>query len=304
MINKIDINSESREVFEHLNIKNPVLLGKGDEGSVYEHGMDALKIYAQNPDLEYLNGLQKFQNELAKNDFTFDTPQIYEIGNINGSFYTIEKRLKGTQMDKAIIEMNTRDRQTLFHGYYEAIRQVNSISFPNYPYGQIIKTKESMNSESWTDYLIQTLDFKKTKMLLSSKGQISNFDKKLELFKNLIHKHLQTNQKQLVHCDYYLTNVLVDKAKISAILDFSGHTSIGDPKLDVASVIMWNMIDPNVKEEDYKFLFDIAKKDFGDNIQMYSDLYLLYSGFYFTDMNDPTFSVNILNNNDHWRKYT
>lgn len=293
----------NNEILMRLNVRKPVLLGKGDEGSVYEYGEDALKIYTQNPDIDYLDGLQKFQNELAKNDFTFDTPQIYEIGNINETFYTIEKKLSGIQMDKAIIEMNTRDRQTLYHSYYKAIRHVNSVSFPNHPYGQIIKKEESMNSESWTDYLIQTLDFKKTKMLLSTKGQIPNFDKKLEAYKKLIQKYLQTNQKQLVHCDYYLTNVLVDKTKISAVLDFSGHTSVGDPKLDIASVLTWNMIDPNIKEEDYKFLFDVAKKDFGAEIEMYADLYLLYSGFYFTDMNDPKFSINILNNKNLWRKY-
>ncbi len=300
---KIDINTTTVEIFERFNIKKPLLLGKGDEGSVYEYEDKAIKIYSHTPDTQYLKELKKFQNELEKNSFTFETPQIYEIGNENGTFYTIEKRLKGVQMNKAIIEMNTHDRQVLYRSYYNAIKQVNAVSFSNLPYGQIIKTEESMNSECWTDYLIQTLDFKKTKMLLNTKSQIPNFDKKLELFKNLTQKYLQTNQKQLVHCDYYLTNVLVDKTNVSAVLDFSGHTSVGDPKLDIASVLTWNMIDPNVKEEDYKFLFDIAKKDFGDNIEMYADLYLLYSGFYFTDMNDPSFSIKILNNEKLWEKY-
>ncbi len=303
MGNKTNINTDHNKIFEKFNIKKPVFLGKGDEGFVYEYEDMAIKIYSYTPDTQYLKELQKFQNELAKNNFSFVTPQIYEFGDVYGIFYTIEKRLKGVQMDKSIIKMNTRDRQALYRSYYDAIKQVNAVSFPNLPFGQIINTEESMNSESWTDYLIQTLDFKKTKMLLNTKGQIPNFDKKLELFKNLIHKHLQTNQKQLVHCDYYLTNVLVDKTKISAVLDFSGHTSIGDPKLDISSVLMWNMIDPNVKEKDYKFLFDIAKKDFGDSIEMYSDLYLLYSGFYFTDMNDPCFSIKILNDKKLWEKY-
>ena len=178
------------------------------------------------------------------------------------------------------------------------------MTFPDLPYGQIIKTSESITSNSWTDFLVYVLDQKMVKIQDSIRRSVSDFDKKVEHFKTLIKRKLVSTQKSLVHCDYFLNNVLVnDDLTISAVLDFSVHAAVGDPKLDIAGVLTWNEIDPNVRPEDYMFLYGIAKKDYGDDIQAYADLYLLFSSFYFTDMDDPSFSVKNLNNDKLWSKY-
>jgi len=291
-------------VFNHLKIHNPVLLGKGGEGWIYEYGGDALKIYPRNTDKQYLKNIQAFQSVLAEQHFPFNTPQIFTVGEVDGILYTVEKRLQGVQMDKMMIGMSTVDRQRLYRNYYDAIRQVNTVMFPDLPYGQIIQTPESITSNSWTDFLIQTLDQKRIKTQDSMRRSVTDFDKKVELFKSLIQHHLMSTQKNLVHCDYFLNNVLVnDDLSISAVFDFSAHTAVGDPKLDIAGVLTWNEIDPNAKPEDYMFLYDVAKKDYGDDIEMYADLYLLFSSFYFADMDDPSFSVKNLNNELLWNKY-
>jgi hypothetical protein len=283
---------------------NPVLLGKGGEGWVYEYGNDALKVYPHNSDVQYLKNIQAFQGVLAKQHFTFDTPQIYEVGNVDGILYTVEKRLQGVQMDKKIVGMSTTDRQQLYRSYYDAIRQVNTVTFPDLSYGQIIKTSESITSDSWTDFLVQILDKKVAITHKKMQKIVPDYDKKVELFKLLIQKYLVSAQKNLVHCDYFLNNVLVnDDLAISAVLDFSVHAAVGDPKLDIAGVLTWNEEDPKVQPQDYIFLYDIAKKDYGDNITTYADLYMLFSSFYFTDMEDPSFSIKNLNNETMWRKY-
>ena len=208
-------------------------------------------------------------------------------------------------MDQKIINLNTTDRQKVYKNYYDAIRQIHAITFPTLPYGNIIKTTQSINSDSWTDYLIKVLIQKTTKTHSSMAHRISNYDQKIETMKLLIKKYLLSNQKCLIHCDYFLNNVLVnDSLDISAILDFSQHSAVGDPKLDIASVLTWNEIDPNVKQEDYIFLYDVAKKDYGDEIITYADLYLLFSSFYFADMEDPNFSMKHLNDNKLWSKYS
>jgi aminoglycoside phosphotransferase len=280
------------------------LLGHGGEGWIYEYGNDALKIYVRNSDKQYLKNIQLFQSNLKKQHFTFDIPQIYEIGEVDGILYTIEKRLQGVQMDKKIIGMSTPDRQKLYRSYYDAIRQVNAVTFSNLPYGQIIKTPESITSDSWTDFLVRVLDQKMVKTQDKMRLSVSDFDKKINLFKLLIQKHLVSTQKNLVHCDYFLNNVLVnDDLAISAVLDFSVHAAVGDPRLDIAGVLTWNGIDPNIKPEDYTFLYAIAKKDYGDDVSRFADLYLLYSSFYFSDMDDPSFSIKNLNNEKLWSKY-
>lgn len=292
-------------VSKKFKINNLHLLGSGGEGCIYDYNGDALKVYLHNPEEGYLSDLQKLQIELAKHKFTFSTPQIYEIGEVDGVSYTIEKRLKGVQMDYKLKELDRPKRQLLFRSYYEAIKQVNSLSFPNLPFGNIIKTGESINSDNWTDFLIKSVKYKIDKTPNKTKVCISRFDQKLEMFNKLTRKYLNSNEKRLVHCDYYQNNVLVDdNLSISAVLDFGVHTAIGDPRLDISSVIKWNTINPDVQTENYIFLLDIAKKDFGDDLGDIADLYLLYSSFYFLDMEDPSFSIKNLNNDKLWQKYT
>jgi len=207
-------------------------------------------------------------------------------------------------MDKKIIGLGKIDRQKLYRNYYKAIRQVNAVSFQNLPYGQIIKTSESITSDVWTDFLIRILELKMEKIQESTRRSISDFDSKIVLFKILIKQNLASTQKNLVHCDYFINNVLVkDDLTISAILDFSVHAAVGDPRLDIAGVLTWNEIDPNINQEDYYFLYEIVKNDYGKDFQIYADLYLLFSSFYFADMDDPSFSVKNLNNDRIWSKY-
>jgi len=291
-------------VLQKFHINTPILLGKGGEGWIYEYGDDALKVYPRNSDMQYLKNVQAFQGTLAKHQFSFDIPQIYEVGQVDGILYTVEKRLRGIQMDKKIIGMNTQDRQKIYRSYYDAIRQVNAVTFPDLPYGQIIQTAESVTADSWTDFLVQVLDQKVAKTHETLRESVLDCDKKVELFKQLIQKHLISTQKNLVHCDYFLNNVLVDDdLAISAVLDFSLHAAVGDPRLDIAGVLTWNEIDPNVQRQDYTFLYDRAKKDYGDDIGTYTDLYLLFSSFYFADMDDPSFSIKNLNDAAIWEKY-
>ncbi len=292
-------------VLRGLKIDHPVLLGKGGEGWVYQYEENsALKIYPRSSDIEYLRNTQKFQDTLSKAKFSFATPQIEEIGEIDGILYTIEKRLHGTQMDKKIIDLPTADRQRLYRSYYEAIRQVGSVTFANLPYGQITDSKDTVRSESWTDFLITTLDRKLIKNGAELKHKILHLDEKVSMYKALIKSHLKSEKHQLVHSDYFLNNVLVDDLlNISAVLDFSVHAVVGDPLLDIAGVLTWNEIDPHVHPDDYMFLYDVAKSDYGGDIQTFADLYLIFSSFYFSDMDDPSFSIKNLNNENLWDKY-
>ena len=304
MIPDEELEKKIAVVFAKLHINAPFLLGKGGEGWVYEYGNDVLKVYTRNSDIQYLQNIQMFQSVLSKHTFSFDIPKIFEVGEVNGVLYTVEKRLHGIPMDKKIIGMSTKDRQKLYRSYYDAIREVNAVMFPEAPYGQIIKTNESITSDSWTNFLIRILDQKVTKTGDTMRVAISDFDNKVTLLKSLIQRYLPSDQKSLVHCDYFINNVLVDdNLKISAVLDFSVHAAVGDPRLDIAGVLTWNGIDHNVNPEDYSFLYDIAKKDYGEEIIMYEDLYLLFSSFYFADMDDPSFSVKNLNNGILWSKY-
>ncbi len=301
----LDTEAQSlvRRVFEKLRLHNPVLLGKGGEGLVYEYGANVLKIFPQSPDLHYLQDLELFQRGLANNHFTFLTPEILEVDSADGVTYTVEKRLRGVPMDKKLVDLGTADRQKVFASYYQAIRQVHQIKYPDLPFGQIIKTQESLSDTTWVGFLSALLDQKLRNTKTRMEHLVSDFDTKITHFHELIESQLVSSDRNLVHRDYYHNNVLVgDNLEISAVLDFSAHAVVGDPRMDISSVLTWNEINPVVRPSDYDFLFQLTQQDYGDGIKQTSDIYLMYSAFYFSDMADPSFSVEHLNNDALWKR--
>lgn len=297
-----ELETLKRIVFEKLWIKNPVLLGSGGEGLVFEYDEDrVVKIFPKSPDLAYLSDLQIFQHKLAELSFTFATPEILEIGSADGIIYTVERLLHGVPMDKALAGADTKDRQKMYESYYQAIKQIHAMQLPDLLFGQLIKTPESVTGSTWPEFLEKLLAQKIEKTRVRIAPLVDNFDQKLAQIRSLIVAELNSKEKKLVHRDYYLNNVLVgNNLEISAVLDFGAHAAVGDPRMDVASVLRWNEIDPNVKPEDYEFLYTQADADYGDDIQRVADIYLLYSAFYFSDMADPSFSVKHLNDDQLW----
>lgn len=63
-MNDQDVKQKADVVLSNLKINNPVLLGKGGEGWIYEYGNDALKIYPRLSDKSYLKILKFFKISL------------------------------------------------------------------------------------------------------------------------------------------------------------------------------------------------------------------------------------------------
>ena len=290
------------KILDTLHITSPQIIGKGGEGIILDYKGKALKIYYKATE-SYLHQLQNLQKDISSHDLSFAVPQILEIGNVEETFYTIENKLMGMQMDKMIPALSPKDRQTLFRSYYDAIKQIHSITLPDRSYGQLIDTPEKITSATWTDFLIQKLRQKVDKTKTRHANTVADYEQKALLLESIIKDKMHTEEKRLVHSDYYLNNVLVgDGLSISAVLDFSIHVVVGDPRLDISGVLTWNAMDKNIQPDDYSFLYEIARKDYGDDLDMYVDIYNLYSSFYYSDMSDASFSINNLNDDNIWKR--
>ncbi|MFA6572030.1 MAG: phosphotransferase, partial [Bacteroidota bacterium] len=107
------------------------------------------------------------------------------------------------------------------------------------------------------------------------------------------------------HCDYYLNNVLVNKnLEISAVLDFSVHASVGDKRIDVASLAYLNL-DKNIRPEYIEYLLNIAKSKYGDDVEKFIKIYGIYYGFYYADthefnMDSYKWCIGYINNDKNW----
>lgn len=295
-------------VLDKLHISEPILLGKGGEGYVflYRHG-DIIKIFTkQNINESYLQNLAKFQKKIAGKNLPFSIPEIKDIGTIDNTHYSIEKRLTGMNMDQKFPSLSTKEKYRLLKNYYEAIKALNAIELPEFPYGNIIETETAITDPTWSGFLI-----KKIRQRIGKAGKklfidVPDLEARIQQFEKIIQKELVINNKHFVHADYFPNQVLVDeKNSISAILDISYHAVSGDSRLDAASVVFFYGI-KNYLPEHVDYLVKLETIDYGDDIVKYNKIYKIYYCFYFSNIYSyiPSFYdivIKNLNDKNTWR---
>lgn len=287
-------------VLASLRIYDPQLLGKGGEGYIFAYKDKALKIYIRS-EMGYVRQVADLQTTLAGCGFPFSIPRITDIGQTGGSVYSVEDRLTGTPMDILMRSLPADKRQILIRNYYNAVRRIGAVTFSGKPFGQILSGSESVTGPDWVHYLLRKLEQKNEKNWERLRC-IGNLEMKTSALKQALGESCRWDGKNLVHCDYYLNNVLAnDDLSVSAVLDFSIHSAVGDPRYDIASVLLWNTIDRSIQIKDYDFLFDLAEQDFGPDIRTVTRLYFLFSCYYYADMEDPSYCLDNLNDPAVWK---
>ncbi len=143
----------------------------------------------------------------------------------------------------------------------------------------------SLTFNSWKEFILNKLDQKIEFTTNRLKKDVAHFPLKLKTLKKMINDILQDNPKKcFVHGDYYLNNVLVNKSlEISAVLDISDHSCIGDHKLDIASINFLPLCD-NITSDHIKIARKIVIEKYGEKIIPYLDLYGFYYAFYFSNL--------------------
>ncbi|MBA3826175.1 MAG: phosphotransferase [Ktedonobacterales bacterium] len=115
-------------------------------------------------------------------------------------------------------------------------------------------------------------------------ADVGGTQEKIERLSQSIRLHLPDSPKRLVHGDYYLANVLFhEDLTVAAVLDFSPHTLIGDPRLDVAGAITFLTLDAGIKSAHIYDLTALAAAKYGEDIHTFIAIYALYYSFYFSD---------------------
>ena len=91
-------------------------------------------------------------------------------------------------------------------------------------------------------------------------------------------------EKHFVHGDYYFSNVLVnDQLEVSSVLDVSPHSHMGDFRMDVAGSLIFAELHPSFTLSEGKYLENLAKEKYGENIMNSVDLYRIYYSLLFSD---------------------
>lgn len=305
----IQIPENVLDVLHRLKITDPILLGKGGEGWVFTYKDDlVIKIYNSDATEDYLQTLKELQAVITSKQLPFATPQILEIGKINNTYYTFEKRLEGVLMDDKFLSLTKEQQYKSLKSYCEAIKALNSIEFVDLPYGNILQTSHGqITGKTWHEFLLKMLQHRLSLAGEKVENDVIDFSNKVQLFSYIVNKELVTKTKSLVHADYFVNQVLLNEDnEISAILDISAHALVGDKRLDVANIFFFDGAKGYTKDH-VQYLVDLSVQNYGESILKYNDIYRLYYCFYFAYVHSfmPEWYQTILKNlNDEliWKR--
>ena len=215
--------------------------------------------------------------------FPFEVPLIYEIGNVSGTYYTIEKRLYGVTLDKIFGGLDEEDKYLILNKYFEGLKAIHQVKLPRLPFGQILTSNDQVTGDSWQKFLRLKMEDKigYSKQWLAR--DVTNFEQKVARYYEIIETELTCEEKQLVHGDYFQGNVLVQNLGISAVLDFSPHTVVGDYRMDICGAITFLEIDPVFTPTHLDYLYTLAEQEYGKDIRKYIGYYRLYYSFLFAN---------------------
>ena len=296
-------------VLDHLKISSDQLIGKGGEGYVFNLGGNkVVKIYKKSSQA-YLKILQKFQQRISSANLPYQTPVIESIHELNGIQYSIESKLAGRDLESTFAKLSAQEQTLALKNYLAALKPLKNVPVNDLPFGQVLDTPHAITSKSWKEFILNKLNQKLEFTSDRLRQDVVDFELKLKTLVAMAESMLDANpEKCLVHGDYYLNNVLVNKSlEISAVLDISDHTCVGDRRLDVANINFLSLCE-NITPEHIRLAREMVIEEYGSDIIPYLDLYGFYYAFYFSnlytfDMTSYTWCLHILNDSDRWSKY-
>jgi len=265
-------------------VTDPAPLGEGGEGRVYAYGdHQVIKIYKKT-NLEYLQSMRRVQDALAWSPLPYDIPRILDIGCVDGVYYTIEKRLAGRSLVRLFPTLSPTDQLWTLEAYFDALQSLGEVTMPDLPFGQVITSPGQMTRTSWRDYLIDKPDQRVAYSSAWLHASIAELDDTIGDFRDAVTALFGHVGKRLVHGDYCPDNVLMtDDRRVSAIIDFSAHTVVGDFRMDVAGAIIFLEVFSGFEPDHGRHLRRIAIARYGEDVEPYLALYRVFYGMYYAD---------------------
>jgi|GEM_PF-1489980 len=227
------------QVLDQFGISEHQLLGAGRHSRVYAvDRVNVLRIYSPEISFQYVESLSNFYKTLDSSAVGFSVPEVEEFGIKGDYIFSIEKHL-GQTMGFAL---QTSDQLFTDKHIDEYVKILDKIAHlkPELKdiYGEVIGD-DIIQSESWGEYLYKRAEKNLDDSTIARlRTLIPNFDKIFEGWRVAL-TGLENPQKNLVHGDIFPGNLMVDDGgSISAVIDFSPNTVIGDKLLDIVPALI------------------------------------------------------------------
>ena len=262
------------------------LLGAGGESWVYGLDDDRVLRISKGPveDMRwYFERLKAFYGGLPERHFAF--PVIHEVAELGGALYSIENRLRGAPLTDRLPGLGRADKARVLENYLAAVETLKDIVYPESPYGEMF-LRAPLTAPTWRGFLSAQVE----RVVAADDPHLRRDVPALaEVVEETLAgiAALPDPPKALVHGDYFPGNMLVgDDLQVTAILDFSPLTVIGDPLMDVAGGLIFLEVDRGYVPENVEILRAIVHDRYGSGIDDAIGLYRLYYSFYFSGVGE------------------
>ncbi|GHO44602.1 phosphotransferase family protein [Ktedonospora formicarum] len=277
---------ELQGLFRALNVQEPVLLGEGSESQTYYYtDGKVIRVCKSVNDgtMQYLEALRATYLLLSSEHLPFALPQIESIEQYEGLVYLIEKRLAGRPIADIYGQFDASQRLTLLRNYLDALSAFARVKLPTLRYGPVLPGDDAMYDD-WQDFIREIAPRK----LAHSRAdlQVDGIDVSdvLARFNQDLNTLPRQPERCFVHGDYFFGNVLAnERQEISAVLDVSPWSAVGDHMMDIAGAIMFLDLYNFVTLRERQHFTRLAVQRYGESVLTSVHVYRVYYSLLLSD---------------------
>lgn len=244
-------------------------LGEGGEAEVFALGDDTVLRRWRRDHPSIANRIA-FTSEVAAGaaHLDFAVPEILDHHvDEQGRPCFVERRLPGRSMTEALADASGRQREALLTSYLETAASLREISLRRPWFGEVL-ADDPIRTASWGSYLHRVLDRQVADADAAAYPEVD-----IDAVRERLHEDIAaiaSPEPALLHFDYFPGNVMCDDTRITAVIDWSVLSIIGDPDLDVALAVEYFAVTPTAVEADSAFALSwLRENGFAESAEFY-----------------------------------
>jgi putative membrane protein len=265
------------------------LLGAGGESEVFAIDHErVLRLYRSRHEAPRRTAAQlhALYQTWAGSDIGLELPMVLDMGERNGRFFTVDRRLSGRNFSGWLQHADIAQRRPALLSFLDATEQLQRLPSPVPGFARLIGDGAPQQFST----LVELLSSMLRGPLQSSRPQLERDIPGVAEVWNRLHGELAQRSvgPAVVHGDVCPPNAYISQGPqgpvVTGIGDFSPHTVHADPLMDVAGALIFLELEPYADAAaDAAWLEAVAVERHGREIVRWIDVYRRFYGFYFSN---------------------
>jgi putative membrane protein len=284
------------ELIAAFGISRDQLLGSGGESEVFAIDHDrVLRLYRDRHEAPRQTAaqLQVLYQTWSDGDIGLELPLIIELGELNGRFFTVDRRFSGRNFSGWLQSADMTQRRAALITFLDATERLQHLRSPVAGFARLIGD----NAPQQFGTLGELLSHMLSGPTQSSRDHLERDVPHVAEVWNQLHAALAQRSvaPAVVHGDVCPPNAFLSQGPqgpvVTGIADFSPHTVHADPLMDVAGALIFLELEPYADAAaDAAWLEAVAVERHGREIVRWIEVYRRFYGFYFSNAYpfDPT----------------